>query len=266
MDNQLTEEIKAYIDADPQERDIMKGAEMVLKLNRNRIFFQNVALKPQKYAEKVLYELKKFYAMRVEQKTLLDVVKMNSEIIPAAASIIADVEADGPVISTDDDSEQTAVIAKGRRTDHEELPDEIKALWDRNGDVFFKLKAVFEELKKMNDAPACDRFEKLKILSELDTTYRDNLAAYDGYKTDEQEFADIPSSDADPADIVKKVNAARTYLSKNKAKLAELKESDPEAFAKLLANVQEKYNYLVGSGNAVGQSQKNELAALGLSI
>lgn len=266
MDNQLTEQIKAYLDAKPEDRNILQGAEMVLKLNRNKILYQNIVMKPQKFADKVVYELNKFYAMRMEQKTLEDVVQMDATVIPSAADIISEHEntAEETVISTDDDKPQTGTVANGRRADHDELPEEIKALWDKNGDIYFKIKETFEELKKMNAAPACDRFERLNILSELDKSYRSNFAAYDSFKTDEQNFNEVPAGDTDPADIVKKVNAARTYLSKNKSKLAELKDSDPDGYAKLLAKVQEKYDYLVHSNNNVEQSQTDELAALGV--
>lgn len=266
MDNQLTEQIKAYLDAKPEDRNILHGAEMVLKLNRNKILYQNIVMKPQKFADKVVYELNKFYAMRMEQKTLEDVIQMDATIIPSAADIISKHEstAEEMVISSDNDKPQTGTVANGRRADHDELPDDIKALWDKNGDIYFKIKETFEELKKMNAAPACDRFERLNILSELDKSYRSNFAAYDSFKTDEQNFNEVPAGDTDPADIVKKVNAARTYLSKNKSKLAELKDSDPDGYAKLLAKVQEKYDYLVHSNNNVEQSQTDELAALGV--
>ena len=46
--------------------------------------------------------------------------------------------------------------------------------------------------------------------------------------------------------------------------MAELKDSDPDGYAKLLAKVQEKYDYLVHSNNNVEQSQTDELAALGV--
>ena len=69
-----------------------------------------------------------------------------------------------------------------------------------------------------------------------------------------------------PADIAKKVNAARKYLSDNKKKLADLKNTDEKKYSVLLMKVQERYEYLVSSGNTVEADQVAELVNLGLVV
>ena len=65
--------------------------------------------------------------------------------------------------------------------------------------------------------------------------------------------------------MAKKVSAARGYLSDNKKKLADLKESgDQEKYEKLLAKVQQRYDFLISTGNNVGEDQVNALRELGL--
>ena len=69
----------------------------------------------------------------------------------------------------------------GKRADHDTLPDDIKELYEKNGEIYFKLKQTFETLKQMHDAQPCDRYEYLKVLSEQDKQYRENWAKYDSY-------------------------------------------------------------------------------------
>lgn len=66
MDNKLTEKIQDYLNQSPAERNVVEGATMLLSLNRNRIFFQNVVRKPEKYADKVTYELNKYLTIRLD--------------------------------------------------------------------------------------------------------------------------------------------------------------------------------------------------------
>lgn len=266
MDEKLTARIQAYLDAEPEQRNVVDGATMLLSLNRNRILFQNVVRKPEKFAEKVAYELRKYLAIRLDQKTASDVVQMNKVVIPAAMATIAE---GAPVISTDDDLPQEGTVARGKRSDHDQLPEDIKSLWDESASLWFKIKELFEQLKGMENSPACDRFEYLKQLDGCDKKYRANMAAYDAYKPGEQSDGangGQPKDETDPAEIAKKVNAARAYLSQNKKKLAELKTTDEKKYAALLEKVQERYDYLTGTGNTIDADQVAELVAIGLKV
>lgn len=263
IDEQLTINMQGWLNTEPAKRDLMKGAEMVLKLTRNRIFYQNISHNPQKFASKIEYELKKHLAIRLDRKTIQDVVKMDKELVPAVAETLATFQ---PEISSDDDTPQEATIAKGKRADHDSLPEEIRQLWEDNKDIYFRLKQTFETLKTMKNALPCDRYEYLKQLEELDARYRDNMNKYDHFNTDTQGAGGAEGeSPEDPAEMAKKVSAARGYLSDNKKKLAELKESgDQEKYEKLLAKVQQRYDFLISTGNNVGEDQVNALRELGL--
>lgn len=264
MDEKLTAKIQAYLDTPAVERNVIEGATMLLSLNRNKVLFQNVVRRPDKLADKVEHELKKHLAIRLDKKTLSDVARMNKTVLPAASSII---ETGAPVISTDDDKPQEGNIARGKRADHNALPDEIKVLWDENAQLWFKIKETFEQLKGMEDAPACDRFEYLKLLEESDRKYRDNMNRYDSYVIGAPIVDDKKNTEpVTPADVSKQVNADRKYLSDNKKKLAELKESDPDKYNKLLVKVQERFDRLVTTGNHIDAAQMAELAALGLKV
>ena len=263
MDQKLTDSIQQYLDSAPADRNLVEGATIVLKLTHNRILFQNMIRKPEAFADKILYELTKYQRMRLDKQTADGVIKLDALVTPAVQQLLNE----ALVIDSDDDVSTEAKVAKGKRADHDSLPANVQALWDNSKSLYFKIKELYNQLKAMENAPACDRYEFLKQLKELDETYRDNFRLYDGYDAnvpqpyDGEDFEDVVT---DPAEVAKKVSAARKYLSVNKAKLAGLRDSDAAAYATLLAKVQERFDYLVGIGNSIDATQIAELTTLGV--
>lgn len=103
----------------------------------------------------------------------------------------------------------------------------------------------------------CDRYEYLKQLDEADKKYRACLQQYDAYGHEE----------VNPdAELVKKISAARKYLSENRQKLTDLKDVDPEKYQALLAKVQQRYDFLIQSGNKIDPDQVTALAELGIIV
>ena len=279
IDNKLTESLQAWLNTEPAERDFEAGALMMLKFNHNRILYQNAIRRPDKMMAKVEYELRKFLRMQLDEVTSNEVLKLDKELLPKVELTIAE---NAPVINADDDNSLPPTVAKGKRDDHDLLPDNIKALWDKNGEIYFKIKEVYNTLKTLEKALPCDRYEYLVQLKELDTQYHKNLADYDAFViTDDQSDGADDSDDSsnDAAEMFKKASAARTYISENKKKLeglkqkriefaadeASLKDIDAD-YAKILAKVQKRYNWLVGNGLTVSDEQLDALKELGLII
>lgn len=271
MDHKLTEKIQKYLQTEPAKRNVVEGATLLLSLNRNRILFQNVMRRPEKFADKVEYELKKHLKIRLDDKTLADVASMDRAVVPMAQETInrrLDLVADQTEDVDTVEELQAAVKHAGKRADHDELPDEIKDLWAQSAELWFKIKETFETLKTMEAAPPCDRYEYLKLLDEADKQYRANMAKYDAFALGGEPETD-DSKEMDPAEIAKKVQAARKYISDNKKKLAEMKESDDYPNAKydaLRDKVQERFNFLIESGNSVSEEQVAELKELGIVV
>lgn len=261
MDEKLTTQVQAYINANPADRDIEYGAVLLLKLNKNRVLYNNIVRRPDKFADKLLYELKKFLTIRLDQKTIHDVVEMEKKLLPSVEKLLANAEP----LSTDDD--HVATIVKGKREDHDSLPERVQNLWTESAGFYKNIKLLHENLKGMENSQPCDRYELLKQLDEQDRMYRMNMESYDGYKEGDGATSDgkVPVVES-PAEITKKVTAARTYLSKNKDKLKQLSESDKAKFAELLPKMQERYDYLVQTGNNIDDAQKADLSACGLTV
>lgn len=183
--------------------EIIKGANLLFRLNRDRFYHARATRQPQAYRTNIEYELNKFLKIRLDNMTIDEVRKMNEIVIPEAKAIIAEGEPEkngdnqgkseknGDSIeeeaSSDDaelpssDGDGVAVVRKGKRKDHEFLPKEVADLWDINAKRYKEIKSTFETLKAMEDKEPCDRYEYLKILSDLDKKYRADMLTYDSY-------------------------------------------------------------------------------------
>lgn len=62
------------------------------------------------------------------------------------------------------------------------MPQDVQDLYTQNGEIFRKMKLLFNQLKAMSAAQPCDRYELLKQLRAADDKYRANWQKYDEYK------------------------------------------------------------------------------------
>lgn len=253
-DEKLTRELQQWLDTDAKERNLEAGALLLLRLSRNKWLYKHVLL--HRDTPKLEYELKKYLRIRLDGMTVADVTRMDREVMPAAA---ASLNAGPPLISTDADF--TDAPYRGRRDDHKQLPADVQQLYERNGELYFKMKQLFEDLKRMNDRPACDRYEFLKILAELDKEYRDNWNTYDTWSAATAGAPNAAPQPAADAPTAQQIQAARKYLSENKAKLSALE--GPKA-DKLRAKMQERVLLLEAAGQGFDDDHKEELISLGL--
>lgn len=252
MDNNLTKQIQEWLDTPISERNISVGAEMLLKLNRNRILYQNIIRRGAKMMGKLEYELKKYHRLRIDNKTVADVVRLEKEVMPKVQKFV--------------EEKPAKAEHAGKRVDHDELPEEIQALWDENFELYAKVKALFEELKAMANMEPCDRYEKLKLLDEAESKYRKNLADYDAYLKENNFPKDdeVEDKTEDPVELATKINNSRKYISSNKDKLAALIEKDQEKAESLRAKMQERVDTIQSAGVPFSPDQQTELESLGI--
>lgn len=204
MDHQFTKKIQDWLNAKHEtDADIKLGADMLFRLNRNRFYYARACKQPKVYRSNIEYELGKFLKIRLAGMTIEEVRQMNETVMPEAQAIInegAPISTTAPTEKTDDatskndknantddaelpssESDGVAVIRKGKRKDHDFLPKDIADLWDINAKRYKDIKSTFETLKAMEDKEPCDRYEYLKILSDLDKKYRADMLTYDSY-------------------------------------------------------------------------------------
>lgn len=240
--SKLNEQIKQILNTPEADIDVEKGALILLKINRNQILYKNIVRKND--VKRLLYNLHKIYVTRTGVTAK-----------PAPQKKVATFA----VVQGNPDNLKDAKVVdfeinekKGKRGDHDQLPDEIKAAYLENFNIYPQMRKLHEQLKLMNDQPEAERKVILDQLTELDKKHRENWNIYDSYKingTDEMT--------ADP----QKISSARKYLSTNKKKVATLKAKEKNV---LLAKMQLRLDYLIEVNAGISDKQIDEYRKLGL--
>lgn len=251
IDPKFTSEIQEWLNTPAQQRDMQKGATMLLQLNRNRAFFNSVLMRPAKFAAKLEYELRKHLNIRLQNMAVSDVIAMERKVLPRVEATLA-----APAITTDTDFAE-GKVATGKRADHDSLPPEIQALWNGNSERYFKIDGLFNELKAMSDAAPCDRFEKLVILDKIETAHRKALADYDAY--DPATAKPGGTVVADP----KRVSALRKSISTCKSAYYKADDTKKEI---ILGKLQSAVSELLSLGAGLADATREELVTLGISL
>ena len=218
------------------EAELVEGATMVLQCNRNQALYNTIMRRPSRYEEKIAYELRKHLRYLKDDLTLDDVKSMETRILPVIGKAIADTEettdlaaaalgeipADSflpaPALAPEEPYSQTdTIVARGKRTDHDSLPEVIRAIWDKNAERYKKIKQAHETCKTLT--AACDRYEYTSAIAELWSDYKKDFDTYDHYVlVPANDAAGTQTSPADQlqlsAEDIKAINAARPYISK----------------------------------------------------
>lgn len=275
IDPKFTKEIQDWLNkAEHSDDDVLAGAQLLKRINPQnatyRRWIQMAASRPKYVVAYIERELKTHLKYRLDGLTLEQVNRLDNAVVPAAEKILG---GGAPLLVGDEDAGENIEDAPkklGRREDHEQLPDEIKQLWNSNGELYKQIKAVFEELKSMEDLPSCQRYDKLTILDEMDKKYISQMAKYDSYKipTDTKDPTDPKDPNA-PSSSSKDVANARSYISKNITKLESIakdKGVDSEEFTALKAKVEQRVNVIVAAKEPMGEALAERLAAVGISV
>lgn len=271
--------MQAWLNAEKHDREsVARGAEMVLKLTRNMSMYQTIMRRPERFESKVRYELQKFLPMRLENMTTQDVKLLDAELTPQIAAAIEE-QAKFEAEHKAEENNDTEVpeggylpAASGIRPDHDTLPEDVRNIWAENKERWLKIKKLYNTLLTFEQP--CDRYEYLKQLKDLWYTYKSELGRYDGYVAPSDD-AQTEGEEPTPTDIAKNIANARSYITKNVDRLAELRrlsrESDDatkelDEYNKLLAKVQARVAVLNDNNAPIGDDLKTKLNEAGLSI
>lgn len=246
LDKEFTKAISVWLSTSREERDVVAGAELLLRLTGNRQFYATACVRPDVVHDHVEYELKKHLSIREaghNTETLRALERgLLSELSTMEESAVVSVADE----STEDDAyveraagETEHVVRRGRRADHDELPEYIQQIVEDNSVRYEQMRVLYNRLLSLQDAAPCDRKEDIFQLDKLHKEWGAAWKVYDHYGTAEA-LADEPDEeDAAAADdgvvmdgltLSKKVSAAKRYLQKHKKKLSELQEiENPDA-------------------------------------
>ena len=269
MDKAFTQDIADWLETPREERDVRKGAELLLRINGNRHIYHLAMIRPETAHDHVEADLKKFLQIRLDGHTMESVRQMDSELIPKVQNIITtrqDESEDAP-----EETDDTAPAHRGKRSDHNELPEEIRAIYERGGELFEKIKQIFTELQQMENAPACDRYEKLKVLKPLVKEYTDGWERYDNYNSDmsQEEAVEAVDEAPEPGNEAKRVAAARKFLSTHVAKLEKLLQAETIDEAEVeneRRQIAERMAFIAETGGSFKPDFAQRIHALGVDI
>ena len=173
MDHKFTEQIKQWLEKPEDERDYSVGALYLLKLSGNQIMYRNIIAQIDRRHDVVDYQLQKYYNFRVQALTHAQVEEMAAQVETIVAEHI-------PLAATADEQPQ-----KGKRSDHDSLPDEIKAKYVENLSLLQRMRELHLRLRSLSlensTCPDSERYPFLKVLISLDKKLHANWEAYDHY-------------------------------------------------------------------------------------
>lgn len=177
MDNVLTKKIGDWLRADRAARDYLVGVTFLLQLSGNRIENRNLTLRPNMgYLES---HLQRYYDFRVQELTRAEVAAMQRKV-DAIARDVPGLQDEKKV------SKEKENVSRGKRPDHDVLPDDIQALYIENLDILHRMREAHLKLRTLSletaTCPDSERYPFLKELIELDKKYRSNWQRYDLYK------------------------------------------------------------------------------------
>lgn len=176
MDNNFTKQVQDWLNTPSAERDYEQGAMLLLKLNGNQIMYRNLTMRRTKNGEEFIeYQLKKRLTFRLKQVTHEQVEQMQKQV-------------DGIVVKRNlekQESKPTSEFKTGKRADHDDLPDEIQALYVENLSIVQKMRELHLKLRSLSlenaTCPDSERYPFLKELIALDKRLHSNWEAYDHY-------------------------------------------------------------------------------------
>ncbi len=178
MKNLFNSKLQNWLDDD--NRTIEDGCMLLLQLENNQIHYQNLLRHPNKVAvmKYLISELQKRLNIRLKDITHEEVAKMDEKVAVIVSKHFSHEEKKKEG-TTDEE------FRKGKRADHDELPDEIQALYVENLDINRRMREVHLKLRSISSSqvscPDSERYPFLKELIALDKKYHENWDAYDHY-------------------------------------------------------------------------------------
>lgn len=190
--------VKAWLEQKPEERDLQAGALLVLQLTNNRIMYNNFTRRPQHYASRIEYELQKKYNFYVKDLTHDEVLQMGLEVEAIVKRNHLDREdqeglskgsesslSQLPEAKAGNMSEANVEFKKGKRVDHDSLPEEIQSLYASNLSIMQRMRMLHTKLQLLSTenstCPDSERYPFLKELIDLDKQYHQNWYNYDHF-------------------------------------------------------------------------------------
>lgn len=175
FDPAITQFLSDFVQADQAERDYDKAALVLLRISGNKMRYNAMLRNLDRYKEVIDRELAKYLEFRLAKITREQVDRMQTE----ANAIVAK-------------SEKTeSRIAAGKRPDHDNLPDDVKAAYAETLDILRKQRKLHAAISTLalaqSSCPSSEIYPFVKEIIELDKKRLALWRVYDdfGQETDQ---------------------------------------------------------------------------------
>lgn len=168
----FTAVIQSWLDADPQDRDYAAGATILLQLDGNKIRYNNIIRNPTRYADILEAELRRHFDQRNNRPS-----EQQKQIIRNEAKKV--------IKSLFTEQSKAKQFKAGKRADHDSLPEDIKALYEKNTELRYKMQQLHLQIrtliKSKKDCAPADLKDSCDLLKKYDIEYRKNWNSYDNF-------------------------------------------------------------------------------------
>ena len=226
MEARFTQKLQNWLDLPVEQKDYAEGALLLLQLTGNQIMYRNLMVNPKRRAEFIEYQLKKRLSFRLNQVTHEQVEAMQAEVDKIVVNRNLEVKQQQPANE----------FKAGKRADHDQLPDEIQALYVENLGIVQKMRELHLKLRTLSlenaTCPDSERYPFLKELIALDKRLHSNWEQYDHYTGMDGEQRLTADVREESKKAVRQINLAKGRYRKNPTE--ELKAQILANYAKVI--------------------------------
>ena len=245
------EEIKAWLEA--ETKDFQAGYLLFVRFSHNRALALYLARKND--LKKLQYELQKIHDRpALKDAPVMPIGPVMKAIESAGEKLNGTADA-GDVIGK---AEGKVRIIKDGKVQYEDLPDELKKLFDENVSSYKNMRAIHEQMKLAKTDE--DRAEKRKMIDTLDDSISTNWKVIDDWAEGKLSADDLTKANKEQEEY-KQINAARTYLSRNISKMETLKDDKHQ---KMKLDLRERVTFLRSKKADISLETLKKLAGYGV--
>ena len=180
QDPKFTETLQAWMNTPDAQKNWDEGAILLLQLSGNRIMYRNISVNPKGKAEFIKGQLQKYLNFRLQKLTHDQVADMQTKVDDIVKNVIK------PAVKSETEdankSEEFADFKAGKRPDHDDLPEEIQALYVENLDIVHRMRELHLKLRTLSlDNATCPDSERYPFLKEIINLDKKRVANWDIY-------------------------------------------------------------------------------------
>ena len=262
MDQILIQKIYRFLQLEnPTDDQIRDGATMLLQVSpRSRSIYNSAMIRPKAMLPWVRSDLKKHYDIRMRGLTPATTGAYNEEAVRQVEETLS-VRPAG--VKKEEVPQVPETGVRGKRADHDQLPDAIKALWENNSERWKKIRQLHNQLLLMVEKPgyqACDGNELCHTLREADTQLRKDYAEYDAYVIIPAKSAGGEKKDSVDkfTDDMKAIQNARTAITRGLQRKGQTPDS--------LDKIKNAVKALVAMKQTIKPATVAKLEAIGIKV